>query len=562
MFGSEPAARRYIPARVLKYTADTPPEALRATIALIGRGIKEGSKYVPLRMHAARLASRAAPKDYYGQVKSIYNDFVKRWRYVMDPLETETVTITGPEIYDQILGFGIGRGEHGFGDCDDATIALGAVLRSVGFDVLINTIEKPHTPGRPRGLFSHVFPSVSVPGIGWVAVDAVGHPKHPLGWVPPYSRLAAWDLDANLIAAKGQFPPAFDDMLRANVRGIVGRTNKPKGEKTMSLQGIDVKNQFPDHGLHRYGLAGTDSREPLDWSTHAALGFGALVDRPIPIVDNRTLGLLMEVTDRDIVARDAFGNPLVRTKMLEMDPKEVAYALRYGQPRPGAVALGDDGEIYQWTVTPLGGFFTNLFNKVKQGVQKVTGAVKKGVRTGISWVGSKARALIKKLPGGQYLIKVYDKVKSIGMKLVGPLTKYLGPLAKKVAPIAALIPGYGPAVAAALYKVGDMAEVLKKHKVILDEAGRPKFKSGKQAKAVKEDLERKAKKIKQKEKKKKGKKAAAKKKEKMRELIAKKVAKREAAIRKELEKQYATKGPSLIAPPPPETTAGYNRYYH
>jgi len=327
------------------------------------------------------------------------------------------------------------------------------------------------------------------------------------------------------------------------------------------LQGIDVRTEFPDYGLHRYGLAGTDNSEPLDWSTHAALGFGAYVDRPIPILDNRSLGLLMEVTDRDIVAHASDGTPLVRTKMLEMDPKEVAYALRYGQPRPGAVALGDDGEIYQWTVTPLGGFFTNLFNKVKSGVQKVTGAVKRGVRTGIRWVGDKAKALIKKLPGGQYLLKVYDKVKSIGMRLVGPLTKYIGPLAKKVAPIAALIPGYGPAVAAAMYKLGDMAEVLKKHKVLLDEAGRPKFKSGEQAKRVKADLEKKAEKRKKKMKGKKEKKKAEKKKEKMRELIAKKVSKREAAIRKELERRYA-KPTKLIAPPPPPATSGYDGWYH
>jgi hypothetical protein len=168
--------------------------------------------------------------------------------------------------------------------------------------------------------------------------------------------------------------------------------------------------------------------------------------------------------------------------------------------------------------------------------------------------------LIKKLPGGQYLLKIYDKVKSVGMKLVKPLTKYLGPLAKKVAPIAALIPGYGVAVAAALYKAGDMAEVLKKHKVLLDKAGRPKFKSGAQAKKVKADLDKKAKKLKAKEKKKKKRKAEKRRKEKMKKLVARKVARREAAIRKELEEKM--KRPTLIAPPPPETTDGLGRYYH
>lgn len=544
--------------RAYKYTTDTPPEALRATIALIGRGIKDGSKYVPLRMHAARLASKARPKDYLGQVKSIYDSFVKSWRYVMDPLETELVTISGPQILREVIGLGKPKGEHGTEDCDGATVALGAMLRATGFPVLINTIEKPHPPGILMGLFSHVFPSVKIPGVGWITVDAVGHPAHPMGWTPPHSRMAVWDLDANLIARKGQFPPAFNQMLSVDVRGITGqRSHKQKGVRQMSLQGIDMNFDFPDHGLHNYGLAGTDYNEPIDWSTHAALGFGAYVDRPVPIVDNATLGLVIEYDDSDIVARSLDGSPLVRTKMLEMDPIEVAYALRTGAPRLGALALSDDGDIYQWRHTPMGGFFSKLFTKVKSVASKIKGGIKKG----ISWVGSKAKALIKKLPGGEYLIKIYDKVKKIGMKLVKPLMKYLGPLAKRVAPLAALIPGYGVAISAALYKVGAMADTLKKYKVKLDKVGRPKFSSGDQAKKVKRELEKKAEKLKRKKKKKK----KGKKKEKMKELLARKMAKREAAIRKEYEKKYGpqAKTPKLIAPPPPGVDGlGYSNWYN
>ncbi len=322
----------------------------------------------------------------------------------------------------------------------------------------------------------------------------------------------------------------------------------------MSLQGIDVQNDFPNWGLENFGLAGIDYQEPIDWSTHAALGFGAYLDRPLPMIDNSMLGLVMEYDDSDIVARSPRGEPLVRTKMLEMDPREVAYTLRTGAPRQGAVALADDGDIYQWRYTPFGGFFTKLFSKVKSVAQKVTGGIKKGIR----WVGSKAKALIKKLPGGKYLIKVYDKVKKVGMKLVKPLTKYLGPLAKKVAPLAALIPGYGVAISAALYKIGAMSDTLKKYKVKLDEMGRPKFSSGKQARAVKRELEKRAEKLKKKKKHKKEKRASKRRRKQMKELLEKKLKRREAKIRKELEKKYRQKGPQLIAPPPP-TTSGLGR---
>jgi len=534
--------------RVLNYNTTTPPEALRATIALIGKGIKDGARYIPIRMHAAKVASRARPKDYLGQVQALYDDFVKRWRYVMDPLETEMVTIGGPQIFEQVIGLAARPGEHGYGDCDDATIALGALLRGVGFEVAINTIEKPTPPGAPQGLFSHVFPSVRIPGRGWLTVDAVGHPRHKLGWTPPYQRLAVWDLEGNLRATRGQFPPIFKQMLNADV-SVITRRPTTQGACNMSLQGIDPQYDFPDHDLARYGLAGTDNLEPADWSTHAALGFGADVDRPIPILDNDSMGLFMEYDDSDVVALDGMGEGLVRTKMLEMDPYEVAYALRTGAPRPGAVALGDDGEIYQWQVTPMGGFFSKLFSKVKKVARKVKGGIKKGIR----WVGSKAKQLIKKLPGGKYLLKVYDKVKKIGMKLVKPLTKYLGPLAKKVAPIAALIPGYGPAIAAGLYKVGAMADTLKKYKVKLDKMGRPKFKSGKQAKLVKKALEKKAKALRKKKKRKKGKRSK-------REMRAK----LEKRIRRELERKYRKQQPRLIAPPPPRMRGVYDEpwYYN
>lgn len=541
--------------RVLSYNTTTPPEALRATIALIGKGIKDGGRYIPIRMHAAKVASRATPKDYLGQVQAIYDDFVKRWRYVMDPLTTEMVTIGGPQIFEQVIGLAARPGDHGYGDCDDATIALGALLRGVGFEVAINTMEKPTPPGAPQGLFSHVFPTVKIPGRGWLTVDAVGHPRHKLGWTPPHQRLAVWDLEGNLLATRGQFPPVFKQMLTADISGITGRPQKQQGVRKMSLQGIDMQNDFPDYDLSRYGLAGTDDREPVDWSTHAALGFGAYVDRPVPIVDNENMGLVMEYDDSDIVAFNGIGEPLVRTKMLEMDPFEVAYALRHGTPRPNAVALSDDGEVYKWTVTPMGGFFAKLFTKVKNVVKKVKGGIKKGIR----WVGSKAKALIKKLPGGKYLLKVYDKVKKIGMKLVKPLMKIVGPLAKRIAPLAALIPGYGVAISAALYKVGAMSDTLKKYKVKLDKMGRPKFSSGKQAKLVKKSLERKAAKMRQKKKKKK----RRGKKRDMRELIARKVAKREAKIRRELEKKYRRQ-PRLIAPAPPPTQQGYDEpwYYN
>lgn len=264
----------------------------------------------------------------------------------------------------------------------------------------------------------------------------------------------------------------------------------------MSLQGFSYA-EYEDHGLQNYGLASTDNAEPLDWSKYGLSEFGAYIDQPLGMIDGEQIGLAMEYDEDDYVHGPR--GALVRTKMLEMSPTDIAHCRRWGKPRLEAVAIADDGDIYSWTETPgYGGFFKKLVKRVKKRVKKVVKGVKKVAGKVKSGIKKASRRMIKALPGGKYLLKVYDKVKKVGMKLVKPLLKYVGPIAKKIAPIAALIPGYGPAIAAGLYKVGKMSDVIKKYKVKIDKAGRPIFKSGKQAAAVKKELEKAAQRMKSK----------------------------------------------------------------
>ncbi len=172
------------------------------TIRLIGNAIKRSSTYIPLRNYAASLATLAAPKNYLGQLRAVWNDFVKRWRYVRDPLGTETVTTEPRAVFQLVLGHnrGVGRG-RGAGDCDDATVAMGALLMSIGFPVLIGTTAPV---GHARGLhFTHVFPIALVPGQGWTVVDPVLYPKRGLGAIAPHSRLAIWSLSGKILKSTG-----------------------------------------------------------------------------------------------------------------------------------------------------------------------------------------------------------------------------------------------------------------------------------------------------------------------------------------------------------------------
>lgn len=255
----------------------------------------------------------------------------------------------------------------------------------------------------------------------------------------------------------------------------------------MSVAGFAETN-FPDYGLENYGLASVDNLEPEDWSSVGLLGFGAQLDRPFGMIDGENLGLAMEYDEDDFVGFSR-GEPLVRTKMLEICPREIAHIKRTGRPRLGTVAMADDGDIYQWTEIPgYGGFFKKLRKKFR----KVTGKIIKGVKKVGKGISKRAKKLIKKLPGGKYLVKVYDRVKKVAMKLTKPLKKLLGSkFGKYLAPIAALIPGAGPVIAiaiAGMRRAGQIDKIMKKFKVKRNKAGQPKFSSGKQAKAVKRAL--------------------------------------------------------------------------
>lgn len=426
--------------------------SLRETINLIGRAIVGGSAYLPLRSHAARIATRAAPKDYLGQLQAVYRDFLSRWRYVRDPFHFECVPVDGPTIWGQVWGADV-KGGKGWGDCDCASVALGSALASIGFPVRIVTIAGLRT----RGPLSHVYIEAAIPGLGWLPVDPVGYPLHDLGWAAPAQRKAIWGLDGKLLGAVGDWS--------GESRKVLG------GDETM-LSAAEIDRAFVDYGLGRYGLAGDD--DPADMAVYGdVIGFGAYV--PEMGLIGHGMGLLMEVDQEDRIQ----GTDLVRTKMLELSPTDWHELITTGRPRLGCVALADDGSIYQYQYAGggLGGWFKKLFKKIKKGFKKIGGAVKN---------------LIKKLPGGKYLVKLYNKVHSIAMKIVKPLVKFVGKYAAKLAPIAAFIPGWGPAIAGGLLMAGKIAKVMNETGVFQDSKGKPVFKSGAQAVAFKKRLHQEA----------------------------------------------------------------------
>jgi hypothetical protein len=131
------------------------------TIKLIGKGIRDGSKFLPIRHLAGRAASLAPAKDYPAQIQAVYDAITRDWwRYTFDPVGAEVLTVQPERIFDMTLGSG--KNNHsGYGDCDDIATASGALLNSIGFQTIIGTSVKPGSPN----IFDHVFIFVKAPGM-------------------------------------------------------------------------------------------------------------------------------------------------------------------------------------------------------------------------------------------------------------------------------------------------------------------------------------------------------------------------------------------------------------
>lgn len=165
------------------------------TVKRIGQGIKEGSKYLPIRNAAAAAAYAAPRKNYLAQLRRIWDFFVSRWRYVKDPDGTELLQAGPKAIARLTIGLfgGVDGKGSGIGDCDDAAMAMGALCKSVGFQVRICTTARKNFP------MSHVFVQALVPKLGWVFVDPVILPKKGFGQAPDFERMFIFNLDGVLL---------------------------------------------------------------------------------------------------------------------------------------------------------------------------------------------------------------------------------------------------------------------------------------------------------------------------------------------------------------------------
>jgi hypothetical protein len=431
--------------RVKRYATPNARAAQKLTIQLVAKCIRDSSSYLPIRNLAASVATRAAPKDYFGQVQEIYKDFLDRWRYVRDTFGVETLAASPRAVFHLVMG-GDGRGVgggKGAGDCDDAACAIGGLLAAIGMPVRIATSRSPM---RTTGLFSHIFIQCHVPGHGWISVDPVGHPVHGFAWTPPHSAIALWDINGTQIAG--------DDLL-GSVGGEEGSMNYGYG-----LLGSSDQYYWDERPLHAPG-----GENPLPFDVYGLAGFGSYADTMGYVGDGR--GYLIEV-DED----NAVGGGYVRTPLLEMAPGPYELLNRHNIVLDGTMALGDDGSVYEYD--GLNGFFKKVWGKIKGGVKKVGRKIIGGVQK-----------VLGKTKFGRAIIRLKNRILTVGLKIVKPILKVVGKWAPRLAPIAGMIPGVGPVIAGYLVAAGTAAKLADKWGVDLVEMAITDAGTGKKTKATK-----------------------------------------------------------------------------
>jgi Transglutaminase-like superfamily len=140
----------------------------QTTLKHIQALIRAGAKDFYVRQKAIDILLEKAikPKNYWGEIKALFEWMQRNVRYTKDPFRVEVLHSAR-----RLL-------ELRAGDCDDMTILLGSMLESIGHPVRLVVIGPD--PLRPK-LFSHIYLEAFHQG-QWIPLDATM--PYAMGWEP------------------------------------------------------------------------------------------------------------------------------------------------------------------------------------------------------------------------------------------------------------------------------------------------------------------------------------------------------------------------------------------
>lgn len=234
------------------------------TLAVMGRTAQQAANTVAFREWASRLAARAGPRDYVGQLRELYDGINKRWRYVQESGEWVHGTprsliahVLGTK-YDQPnveptrarLDLANTKDTRGFGDCDDVATAIAAGVQSLGMRPFFRVIGPP----------AHVSVVAMTPKGRAVSLDPVGHPDHPFGWAAPSrSGVVRYFNMQGLLVGTGPSSPLEPKSLGA-FAGVEASTME--GNPCTYFSGFDAVPRARLASPHWAAVRATDVRGP------------------------------------------------------------------------------------------------------------------------------------------------------------------------------------------------------------------------------------------------------------------------------------------------------------
>ena len=190
--------------------------------ALIRAGVK--NFYVRQKAIDILLEKEVRPKDYLGEIRTLFEWVQQNVRYTKDPFRLEVLHSARRML------------ELRAGDCDDLAILLGAMLESIGHPVRL-VLTGPD-PLRPR-LFTHVYLEAYHRG-RWIPLDPTM--PHPMGWAPRalVKQVIAIERSPNMMSQEMELQgmvgaAEVPDWLRGLIRAVRREAVQPKDARVKSL---------------------------------------------------------------------------------------------------------------------------------------------------------------------------------------------------------------------------------------------------------------------------------------------------------------------------------------
>lgn len=152
----------------------------------VNYSLREPNQRIRRRAESILRVSDTGEGQSENEIRDVYQWVKDHFHYLKDPRGLEYVK--SPEVIDEEIS----RQGFFYGDCDDVSGYLAALLKSIGYAVQLVIISPATTPNNN---FTHIFTRVFLtrPVPTWITVDGCARQKY-FGWEAPSKRQSAFNV--------------------------------------------------------------------------------------------------------------------------------------------------------------------------------------------------------------------------------------------------------------------------------------------------------------------------------------------------------------------------------